>query len=83
MRDLLERERSNHSIGSETRDLIDEILPQVGPSAIGMDSRPGQSKNYSHESSNISRDLSNILKNLKKAEQIFDGERNGLFDFAF
>ena len=74
MRDLLERERSNNSIGSETRVLIEEILPQVGPSAIGMDSRSGQPKNaYSHEPSNISRDLSNILKNLKKVEQIFEG----------
>ena len=74
MRDLLERERSSHSIGSETRNLIDEILPQVGASAIGMDNRSVQAKNYySHEPSNISRDLSNILKNLKKVEQIFDG----------
>lgn len=86
MRDLLERERSNHLIGSETRGLIEEILPQVGPSAIGMDGRSGQSKNaYTHEPSNISRDLSNILKNLKKVEQIFDGKArllsNGYFTF--
>lgn len=75
MRDLLERERTNHSIGSETRVLIDEILPQVGVPLTGMDSQSSQTKSsYNHEPSNISRDLSSTLKNLKKVEQIFDGK---------
>lgn len=73
MRGFLEKERLNHSIGSETRSLIDEILPQVS-TATGLDSQSGQSKNpYNHDPSNISRDLTNILKNMKKVEQIFDG----------
>lgn len=73
--ELLEGERSNHSIGSETRSLIEEILPQVACSMSGLDYRGAQSKGaYNHEPSNLSRDLSNILKNLKKVEQIFDGK---------
>ncbi|OTF82739.1 hypothetical protein BLA29_003206, partial [Euroglyphus maynei] len=76
MRDFLERERSNHSPGSEAQTLIDEILPQVNNNGNGLDSsKSNQTRNnYNHDSSNISRDLSNILKNLKKVEQIFDGK---------
>lgn len=78
--ELLEGERSNHSIGSETRSLIEEILPQVTCSMSGLDYRGAQSKSgYNHEPSNLSRDLSNILKNLKKVEQIFDGKLLLLF----
>jgi hypothetical protein len=65
MRCLLERERLKHQIGTETRVMIDEILPQV--------SSPDKRLNNNNES-NISRDLSNILKNLKKVEQSFDGK---------
>jgi hypothetical protein len=66
MRSLLERERLKHQIGTETRVMIDEILPQV--------SSPDRRLNDNNES-NISRDLSNILKNLKKVEQSFDGKQ--------
>lgn len=72
MRNFLERERLNHLVGSEARTLIDEILPQVS-AASTSNSRSNVCKNP--ESSNISRDLSNILKNLKKVEQIFDGKQ--------
>lgn len=65
MRCLLEKERLKHQIGTETRVMIDEILPQV--------SSPDKRLNDNNES-NISRDLSNILKNLKKVEQSFDGK---------
>jgi hypothetical protein len=65
MRCLLERERLKYQIGTETRVMIDEILPQV--------SSPDKRLNDNNES-NISRDLSNILKNLKKVEQSFDGK---------
>ncbi|KAH9419537.1 hypothetical protein DERP_009594 [Dermatophagoides pteronyssinus] len=73
MRDFLERERTNHSPGSEARTLIEEILPQVNNVNGPDSSKSNQTRNnYNHDSSNISRDLSNILKNLKKVEQIFD-----------
>ena len=77
MQDLLERERNNESLDSDTRALMEEILPRVN-SVCGND-RKSSSKNsssFTHETNNVSRDLSNILKNLKKAEQIFDGKKN-------
>lgn len=69
MVDFLEKERSNHSPNSEPRILIDEILPQVNSAT----NQANVSKSHNYESSNISRDLSNILKNLKKVDQTFDG----------
>ncbi|KPM06800.1 hypothetical protein QR98_0052790 [Sarcoptes scabiei] len=68
MVDFLEKERSNHSPNSEPRILIDEILPQVNSAT----NQANVSKSHNYESSNISRDLSNILKNLKKVDQTFD-----------
>lgn len=61
---VLQRERSKHAVGNEARVMIDEILPQV--------SSP-ERRLIDNNDNNISRDLSNILKNLKKVEQSFEG----------
>ena len=55
-----------HAPGSETRLMIDEILPQVANAPAPAD---GVSS-----SDNLSKDLSSILKNLKKVEQSLEGE---------
>lgn len=65
MRECLQHERLKFEDNSETRLLIDEILPQLNTVEARLQdgSETGSSK-----------DLSNILKNLKKVEQSIDGE---------
>lgn len=61
LRFILEDERLKYPSDSDTRIMIEELLPQV---AVQDRRAP--------ESSDKSKDLSNILKNLKKIEQSFD-----------
>ncbi|XP_074593204.1 uncharacterized protein LOC141848955 [Brevipalpus obovatus] len=61
LRFILEDERLKFPADSETRIMIEELLPQVGV--------PDRSAT---SSSSKSKDLSNILKNLKKIEQSFE-----------
>ena len=67
MREWLDQEKVKHAPGSETRLMIDEILPQVSNMNAGL----GESASASE---NLSKDLSSILKNLKKVEQSLEGE---------
>lgn len=55
---LLEKERQKHAEKSDIRLMIEEILPQVV-----------EKKSSSHNEGNLTRDLSSILKNLKRVEQ--------------
>lgn len=67
MREWLEQEKVKHAPGSETRLMIDEILPQVSTLCSNV-------PDASSANENLSRDLSTILKNLKKVEQSLEGE---------
>jgi len=68
MREWLESEKLKHPTGSETRLMIEEILPQVSnlepPTPMSSFDNSLSSCNES-----VSKDLSSILKNLKKVEQ--------------
>jgi pSer/pThr/pTyr-binding forkhead associated (FHA) protein len=68
MREWLEQEKVKHSPGSETRLMIDEILPQVSSTSSCHPEQAAAS------SENLSKDLSTILKNLKKVEQSLEGK---------
>ena len=82
MREWLEQEKLKHPSGSETRLMIDEILPQVSNvDASNHSSSPYDALSACNE--NLSKDLSNILKNLKKVEQSMEGECNTLFVALF
>ncbi|CAG2122285.1 unnamed protein product [Medioppia subpectinata] len=66
MRSLLESQRNKHEDNSDTTFLIDELLPQLSANT-------DQFRRSATESGvSVSRDLSTILKNLKKLEQSFD-----------
>ena len=69
MREWLEQEKLKHPSGSETRLMIEEILPQVSSLDVS-----GSFDALSGGNENLSKDLSNILKNLKKVEQSMEGE---------
>jgi hypothetical protein len=68
MREWLEQEKLKHASGSETRLMIDEILPQVSNIEGSVSSV------FDGSNENLSKDLSNILKNLKKVEQSMEGQ---------
>lgn len=73
MREWLESEKLKHPTGSETRLMIEEILPQVSniepPTPMSSFENSLSSCNES-----VSKDLSSILKNLKKVEQSMEGK---------
>lgn len=73
MREWLESEKLKHPTGSETRLMIEEILPQVSniepPTPMSSFDNSLSSCNES-----LSKDLSSILKNLKKVEQSMEGK---------
>lgn len=70
MKELLHQERIKHPPGSETRMMIDEILPQVA----SLESLTCQPTIESMVHENLSKDLSSILKNLKRVEQSIEGK---------
>lgn len=70
MKELLHQERLKHPPGSETRMMVDEILPQVA----SLESLTGQQSIESMVHENLSKDLSSILKNLKRVEQSIEGK---------
>lgn len=61
LRVILDNERIKYPKGNETRLMIEELLPQVSVQEKRM-----------LDNGDLSRDLSHILKNLKKVEQSFD-----------
>ena len=71
VRIVLEKERTKYQMGSEARLMIDEFLPQIYLS----EKRLGDNND-----SNLSKDLSNTLKNLRKVDQSLEGK---LFIFIF
>lgn len=65
LRTILENEKSKYPLDNENRILIEELLPQVNVSEF----RGSESSEKT-----ISRDLSNVLKNLKRIEQSLEGK---------
>ncbi|CAG2181372.1 unnamed protein product [Oppiella nova] len=63
MRSVLESQRPKHEANSDTAFMIDELLPQLS----SPDRRSAAESGVS-----VSRDLSAVLKNLKKLEHSFD-----------
>ena len=64
MREFSENEQLKYPAGSETRLMLQEIFPT-------LESRPQDTE--SETSTTVSKDLSNILKNLKRIEQSLEG----------
>ena len=67
LRQILDAEKSKYPVNNENRILIEELLPQVNLAEYR------NSENSSEKT--ISRDLSNVLKNLKRVEQSLEGMR--------
>lgn len=65
MCEFLEKEQRKYPRGSDTRMMIEEILPQVGADDTRLPDNSSESP---------SKELSNILKNLKKVEQSLEGK---------
>ncbi|CAG2181384.1 unnamed protein product [Oppiella nova] len=63
MRSVLESQRPKHEANSDTAFMIDELLPQL--------SLPDR-RSATESGVSVSRDLSAVLKNLKKLEHSFD-----------
>ena len=66
LRQILDAEKSKYPVNNENRILIEELLPQVNLTEYR------NSENSSEKT--ISRDLSNVLKNLKRIEQSLEGK---------
>ena len=64
MIDVMESQRPQHPSGSPHRILIDEVLPQMTTT----------DRRLNENGVSVSRDLSAILKNLKKVEQSLEGK---------
>ena len=66
LRSILDAEKSKYPLDNENRILIEELLPQVNLLTEYRNSETTSEKT-------ISRDLSNVLKNLKRIEQSLEG----------
>ena len=69
--ELMESQRLKHPTSSQARNLIDEVLPQLS----------SPERRLNDNSVSISRDLSSILKNLKKIESSVEG-KTYLFSYS-
>ncbi|XP_022253992.1 centrosomal protein of 170 kDa-like isoform X2 [Limulus polyphemus] len=59
---ILEKEKNRHPTNSDTRLMIDEVLPQITDKRL-----PDYALDINH--ANLTRELSSVLKNLKRVEQ--------------